>query len=380
MHFALLILAMVGVPMLRAAELVKERDVIIYQDDRFHSAFPSIVKLASGELLCAFRRAPERRAFGEKATSHTDPNSYLVLVRSTDNGLRWSERAELIFAHPFGGSQDPCMIRLQGGSILCASYGWARVNEDARAANPKTVSVGEFLFMGGYIMRSTDDGNTWQGPIIPPPTPGCPQEGLFHAPLPSYNRGAMIQGKDGNVYWAVATHLEMKGRTEIHLMVSGDGGLSWEYSGPIAQDEKVVFNETSLYETLGGDLVAFVRTAGLDDHTVVVRSKDHGKTWSPWEDAGFQGHPHFALALPDERVFLIYGYRHKPYGIRARILNAECTNFTTAEEIVLRADGGGSDLGYPWASMMADGKVLAVYYFNKANGTRHIAGTILSYN
>ncbi|HUV12559.1 MAG TPA: sialidase family protein, partial [Acidobacteriota bacterium] len=123
MHFVLLFLVMACVTMVQAAELVKERDVIIYQDDHFHSAFPSIVKLPSGELLCAFRRAPERRAYGEKGTSHTDPNSYLVLVRSTDNGRSWSERAELIFAHPFGGSQDPCMIRLQDGSILCASYG-----------------------------------------------------------------------------------------------------------------------------------------------------------------------------------------------------------------------------------------------------------------
>jgi len=379
MHFLLLLLVMVCVNMAQAAELVKEQDVIVYHDDRFHSAFPSIVKLPSGELLCAFRRAPERRAYGEKGTSHTDPNSYLVLVRSTDNGLTWSERAELIFANPFGGSQDPCMILLQDGSILCASYGWARVNEDAHAENPKMASVGEFLFLGGYIMRSTDDGATWQGPIIPPPTPGCPREGLFHTPLPSYNRGAMTQGKDGKVYWAVATHLEMKGHTEIHLMVSEDGGLTWEYSGPIAQDEKVVFNETSLYETPGGDLVAFVRTAGFDDHTVVVRSEDHGETWSPWEDAGFQGHPHFALPLPDGNVFLIYGYRHEPYGIRARILNAECTDFAKAEEIVVRADGGGSDLGYPWATMTASGKVLTVYYFNKANGTRHIAGTVLSY-
>ena len=147
MRVVLLFLVMVCVTMAQAAELVKEQDVIIYQDAHFHSAFPSIVKLPSGELLCAFRRAPERRAYGEKGISHTDPNSYLVLVRSTDNGLGWSEQTELIYAHPYGGSQDPCMIRLRDGSILCASYGWARVNEDARAENPKMASVGEFLFL-----------------------------------------------------------------------------------------------------------------------------------------------------------------------------------------------------------------------------------------
>ncbi|WP_316814385.1 hypothetical protein [Pedobacter heparinus] len=54
--------------------------------------------------------------------------------------------------------------------------------------------------------------------------------------------------------------------------------------------------------------------------------------------------------MPDNRVLLTYGYRHQPYGIRAKILNAECTDFKTAVEVVLRTDGGGGDLGYPWGS------------------------------
>jgi hypothetical protein len=35
-------------------------------------------------------------------------------------------------------------------------------------------------------------------------------------------------------------------------------------------------------------------------------------------------------------VLLLYGYRHKPFGVRARVLDAECTNLTSAPEIVLR--------------------------------------------
>ncbi|HNT34997.1 MAG TPA: exo-alpha-sialidase, partial [bacterium] len=78
------------------------------------------------------------------------------------------------------------------------------------------------------------------------------------------------------------------------------------------------------------------------------------------------------------RVFLVYGYRHQPFGIRARILNSECSDFKTAEEIVLRDDGGSTDLGYPWAAMLPDGRILAVYYFNLSNGTRQIAGTFIT--
>lgn len=94
---------------------------------------------------------------------------------------------------------------------------------------------------------------------------------------------------------------------------------------------------------------------------------------------GFKGHPFHALRLPDNRVLLTYGYRHAPYGIRARILNAECTDYATAQEFIIRDDGGGTDLGYPWAVMIDEHRVLVTYYFNyeQLRGTRQILGTIL---
>jgi hypothetical protein len=349
----------------------KISDVVVYKDERFYSAFPSIVRRRDGELIAAFRRAPERRKAGAPGVSHTDPNSQLVLVRSKDGGATWTKEPELIHAHAEGGSQDPCMIALRDGTILCASYWWYQmpVVKDTKTAKQP------FEFMGGYVMRSRDGGRSWQGPILPPPTPGVDKKDPFGRLLPSYNRGAMCQGRDGRIYWAVA-HQTPRGGTAISLMISGDGGSTWKYSCPIAVDEKVTFNETSLYETAKGDLVAFVRTASFDDHTVVVRSTDGGRSFGKWEDAGWQGHPHHAVRLDDGRVWLVYGYRHKPYGIRARILNAECTDLAQAQEIVLRDDGGSGDLGYPWAVVQPGGRVLSLYYFNEGNGVRYIGGTL----
>ena len=68
----------------QVSELVKVKDIVIYQDSMFYSAFPSVVKRPDGELIVAFRRAPNRHIFGEGGNSHVDPNSYLVLVRSKD--------------------------------------------------------------------------------------------------------------------------------------------------------------------------------------------------------------------------------------------------------------------------------------------------------
>jgi hypothetical protein len=145
----------------------------------------------------------------------------------------------------------------------------------------------------------------------------------------------------------------------------------------VAADTKVAFNETSIYETPSGNLVAFLRSEDYDDQACIARSVDGGKSFQPWQGMGFQGHPLHALRLPDNRVLLTYGYRHAPLGIRARILNAECTDFASAPEMILREDGGTRDLGYPWSVQLDDRHVLVSYYFNVAGGIQHIAGTIL---
>jgi len=353
--------------------------ISIYSDAAYYAAFPSIVARPDGELLVAFRRAPDRRRFFAGRVTHTDPNSYLVLVRSHDLGRTWTREPELIYAHPFGGSQDPCMVQLQDGSLLVSSYAWMLLPQEGveqAAAEARWLIYGwPFTFLGGYLVRSTDGGRTWQGPIIPPE--GEDQARYFPGvPIPACNRGAMAQASDGNLYWLVQRSLQSRPRhTLLGLLTSQDGGLSWEDRGIAVADAQVVFNETSLIETPGGDLVAFIRTDHFQDHGAVARSTDRGQTWA-WQDMGVIGHPYHAARLPDGRVFLAYGYRHPPFGVRARLLDPECRRFD-APELVLRDDGGSADLGYPWACLLPDGRVLAVYYFNLADGTRHIAGTFV---
>lgn len=355
----------------------KVKDIMIYENADFHNAFPSVVKKKDGELFLAFRRAPNRKLFGEKGTDHVDPNSYLVAVRSKD-GESWSKEPELIYSHAFGGSQDPCLLQLRDGSMLCASYGWAFVREDGYANLKKPYfKAGEATFLGGYIVRSTDGAKTWKGPVYPPHISQETNYSALGNPIPAYNRGAMYEAKDGRILWIVAANDQEKpNKTSNFLLVSKDKGLTWDYIAPVAVDDKASFNEASVYETPKGDIVGFLRTANMEDQACIARSTDGGKTFK-WEKMGFQGHPVQALRLPDNRVLLSYGYRHKPFGIRARILNAECTDFATAPEIILRTDGGSTDLGYPWAVQIDKKKVLVSYYFNLPGGMQHIAGTIL---
>jgi len=357
----------------------KVADIVIYNDPKYYAAFPSVVKSSNGEFLLAFRRAPERRNFGEQGTSHVDPNSYLVLIRSFD-GKQWSHEPELIYAHAFGGSQDPCLLCLHDGTLICTSYGWAFVRPDgiSKLKRPYFATSDGVVFLGGYMIRSTNEAATWQGPFYPPHIEPEINRDAFGNPLPAFNRGALCEGTDGRIFWVVAAgDSGSSGKSSIHLLVSEDKGLSWKYSCPVARDKIASFNETSVYETPKGNLVAFIRTANLDDQACIARSTDGGRSFLPWQKMGFQGHPLHALRLSDRRVLLTYGYRHEPYGIRARILNPECTDFAAAPEIILRDDGGNSDVGYPWSVQLDDHHVLVTYYFNIGNGSRHIAGTIL---
>lgn len=83
------------------------------------------------------------------------------------------------------------------------------------------------------------------------------------------------------------------------------------------------------------------------------------------------------IRLKDGHVCLTYGYRARPFGMRAR-LSADGGR-TWAREIILRKDGGGRDLGYPRTVQRPDGKIVTIYYFHdQPKGDRYIAATIWS--
>ena len=372
---SLLLVLMVSVNLPGFSQIRKMKDIIVYSDTAFYAAFPSVVVQKDGKILTAFRRAPNRKIFGEAHNNHVDANSYLVSVSSTD-GESWTKEPELIYAHAFGGSQDPCMLPLKNGTLLCTSYGWQAVRpEGLPNLKQPYFQTGGYVFLGGYLIRSVDDGKTWKGPSYPPAIPQERHYNAYGQALPAYNRGALYEAKDGRILWIVAAH-DSIGKTSNYLLTSKDEGQSWTFTGTVAKDAVASFNEASVYETPSGEIVGFLRTANYGDQAVIARSRDGGKTFE-WESMGFQGHPLTPLKLDDGRVLLVYGYRHKPFGIRARILNAECTDWKTSKEFILRDDGGSTDIGYPWTVALPGNRVLVVYYFNKDNGIRHIAGTII---
>ncbi len=359
-----------------ATPISKIKDFVIYENPEFYVTNPSVVK-NNGEYLVAFRSAPDNLLFGETNYTFTHVNSYLRSVRSND-GENWTQDPEMVYADPYGGTQDPSLLRLNDGSLLCTGYSWCKLSiEQANGLSQPVLYNRGFVSLGGYVLRSTDNGKTWSAPIYPPRVDGSEYKDVFGDPLAAYNRGSLYQGKSGRIYWVV-NRLDdaMAERYSTHLMVSDDNGKSWTYSGEVAKDNDNSFTEASVYETPAGDIVAFIRMN--ENKTCISRSTDGGKTFK-WESMGFTGHAMALTKLPDNRVFLTYGYRQEPCGIRCRILDAECTDYATAEEFIIRDDNGrGTDVGYSWPVVMDNNNVLVVYYITNANGSRSISGSIIN--
>jgi hypothetical protein len=81
--------------------------------------------------------------------------------------------------------------------------------------------------------------------------------------------------------------------------------------------------------------------------------------------------------LGDGRLCLTYGYRAKPYSIRARLSS---DNGKSWREIVTIRDGAATwEVGYTRSVQRPDGKIVTIYYFNDApHNERFIAATIWS--
>ena len=87
------------------------------------------------------------------------------------------------------------------------------------------------------------------------------------------------------------------------------------------------------------------------------------------------GHPAHLLPLDDGRLLCSYGYRRKPFGVRASVSDDGGRSWDIEHEIILRDDGASRDLGYPSSTQLGDGSLVTVYYIHGEDGVRHIAAT-----
>jgi sialidase-1 len=358
--------------------------------------------LRNGDLLAVFNE--------ERFPFHHDSGQTLM-IRSKDGGRTWDQKNVKIVM-PWSdtlGNWDCGICEAADGTLIVnfTITGFfkrgVKPEQPSWSARPLTREWGDWTWayktqawLGTFVVKSADGGETWSEPIPVNVRPlkhggcrlGCWQmaEGPLLMGLYGRIRGYGEEGENES--------------TRSALMRSDDGGSNWEYYSTLAYDPASIidYEEPALLRLKDGRLVCFLRThvnpSGDARNLVMVTSDDQGFTWSPPKWLNIWGYPAEAVALKDGRYLVVYGYRRPPYGTRGCI-SEDGLAWDIRNEFVIReggvpgrattmtpgssrmppeegkADAGGIDwnhpgvyqhIGYPTVQQMPDGIVVAAYH------------------
>ena len=365
---------------------------ILYGEQHFHAAFPSIVQFDDGNLLLAFRRARDAMWLVPKETldsldllnrmDHIDSRSHIMLMELDKSGQKTIGNLDMLPIDPEAGDQDPSLLVLPDNNLFLASFSWYPLPNSAvpyvsaRVPADDKFCGGRFVFWGAHTSLRQRKTNEW----IAHHQYLEPDGGFGYKLSPDGAKKIAGSVRGQPLYYKNNIVLALYGGAQgaTALFITKDEGLNWNFLSIIAEDTEgqVTFQEPALCHDGNGGLICFMRTAGADGRLATSRSKD-GITWSEPKLHDLVGHPFHPLLLEDGRVLLSYGYRQSPFGIRARLLKDPLQNPDEVEEIIIRDDGLSSDLGYPWGVELEEGRVLLTYYMANEQGMRHIVGSWL---
>jgi len=277
------------------------------------------------------------------------------LARSLDGGETWSIETPRDLLPPAQGGRAPQDLKQP---IDFERPGFAMT---IRFLNSNT---GPSLLWYTY-----DKGKSWSGPFRFP---------QFHNGVLGRTDYLIDGNREAMVFLTEAKANHKEGRP--FCARTKDGGLTWEFVSYLGEEPSGFAIMPSTVRLSASRLLTLIRVQdGKANRIDAYTSIDNGFSWKllgPVADTGeFGGNPPMLLKLRDGRLCVTYGYRAKPYGIRARLSNDQ--GKTWGGIVTLRGDGAAWDMGYPRSVQRDDGKIVTVYYFNDApHNERFVAATI----
>jgi len=364
---------------------------ILYRDERFYAAFPNVLSLPSGEVLLAFRRAPDHRwmlgaAASEERESvdHWHFRSHIALKRY-DMNMQERGSVRSLPSHAEAADQDANLFLTSSGRLLQYGFLWYPMTREiadklpAQNIQPVTrqhLGAG-YLYWGSYVRYSDDEGHTWSDHYILPSDPSQPERRLKYWPESAPIRGRMIERSDGTlVISAYSGTVAGHDLPVVRFFESTDGGENWTAPDRMIAMPDISLAEPAMAQWPAGKVTVFNRTGHNEDRLVIATSNDEGRSFGAPESVDVTGHPYDPLVLPDGRLLLVYGYRHDPMGTRARIIEPGQA-LADAEEYVIRDDSPSRDTGYPSATILPGGQILIAYYIPDEHGIRGIEATLV---
>jgi hypothetical protein len=302
-------------------------------------------------------------------------------ARSLDGGLSWTSEA-FTGVIPGGTSlsgDEHVVEQLQSQPNIVVERDLPPLSEPVDFTDPETIVLcartGLDAGSISWFYVSRDRARSWQGPY---------RIGDFGLPGISARTDIVPLGTHDALFMLTAVKTNGK-EGRVFAARTRDGGRSFSFEGFVGDEPEGYGIMPASLRMADGSVVCLVRCStpgkGPDRKAWIeqYRSRDAGKTWSfegrPVANTGFGGNPPTLNRLKDGRLVMVYGFRDAPFGMRARIGAGDGTAW--GEEIILREDGGMSDLGYPRTVVREDGKVLTLYYYNYGTDTDRFIGATL---
>lgn len=348
---------------------VSIRHVNVYSEPGRFGGWPANHGLWSwgNEILVGFSRGYYKDLGERHNIDRERPEEYL-LARSLDGGETWSienpaAQGALIPAGtalhgvvPAGLQEKPWRDCPGGIDFTHRDFAMTLRMTDTKAGPSR-------------FYYSTDRGHRWEGPFRLP---------LFNQRGVAARTDYLVNGAQDCMLFLTASKPDgQEGRP--FCARTTDGGRTWEFVSWINENPKGYAIMPSTMRLNDRELLTAIRCRdGSKAWIETYRSLDNGKHWKleniPASDLG-TGNPPSMIRLQDGRVCLTYGRRAPPFGIRTRL--SKDGGRSWEPEIILRDDGGGTDVGYPRTVQRPDGKIVTIYYFHdQPKGDRYIAATI----
>ncbi len=280
-----------------------KRQVVIAQgtpDPEAYHAHPTTALLADEKtMLCVWN-------IGHGG--HAGP-----MARSDDGGLTWTRIDDTLPPNYVNFRNCPSIYRLTDPAGKERLWVFA-----ARTATPDKVLNDIPGRLQGYMPRivSEDDGTTWreEPPLGPLAAGAATKEWLANPFRCIMTFSSIVKLKDGSYLGMFhrGSGVGEEGTLQVLQSITRDGGFTW--SEPVIACDGSHLDgkhpcEPYVFRSPDGDeLCCLMRENRRSGTSLVMFSRDEGKTWSRAVDApwGLTGDRHHGISLPDGRLVIVF--------------------------------------------------------------------------